>query len=277
MNHFRCLSRLLSACLLSILLSACQVIQVDVSTEQYPPFIKAAQQGDIAEAERLLKAGQLIDQTSIGNETAFHIAAAEGQDQMVTWLFAHDANLLAKTQNGETPADFARTEGKTSTEKLIASYADLLRKEEAATTKGDWETLRQLLATDVRRYTVLHVLVQRGYIDAAKKEIQAGADVNAKTVNGLIPLHKVIVTGNIELAKLLLDSGADVNARDIYNATPLFYAISLKNKGLVELYLGAGADPNIRVVWRNENALETAKRIGDVGITELIQQQLGQP
>jgi len=225
----------------------------------------------------LLKSGEFVAQTTIGNETALHIAAAEGQDKMVTWLFAHDANPVAKTQNGETPADFARSQGKAGTEKLILDYVDLRRREEEATARGNIEKLRQLLATDPRRYTVLHVLVKQGNVEAVKKEIRAGADVNAKTVNGGTSLHKVTASGNLELAKLLLDSGADVNARDVYNAAPLFYAISFKNKGLVKLYLEAGAHPNNRVVWGNQDALETARQIGDPEIIDLVRQHLSQP
>ena len=72
---------------LSYLLVACAAVQVN--TGQYPPLIKAAEQGDIAKAEELLKQGALINQTTIGNQTALHLAATTGQDEMVKWLLCY--------------------------------------------------------------------------------------------------------------------------------------------------------------------------------------------
>ena len=97
------------AVIISVLSLSCGF--VSVQSGQYPPFIKAAQTGNITEAEKLLKSGEFIAQTTIGNQTALHIAAAEGQDKMVEWLLFHEANPLAQDQNGKTPADFATKQG----------------------------------------------------------------------------------------------------------------------------------------------------------------------
>jgi ankyrin repeat protein len=89
-------------------------------------------------------------------------------------------------------------------------------------------------------------------LEAVKQHIAAGADVNAKDVNGYTPLdwaifnkdtetaallrkhggktsgelsiHKAAEAGNIEAVKQHLAAGADVNAKDDDGKTPLDHA-----------------------------------------------------
>lgn len=248
-------------------------ITVNSTSGTYPPFVKAAQQGDIPTAEQLLKSGELVNQKTIGDQTPLHIAAAEGQDAIVRWLLAHEANPLAKDQNGKTPADFAQSQGHNQTAQIILDYIQLVKSEESATAAGDKETLRRLLTQDIRKYTVLHIAAQAGATQIVADEIKTGADVKAQTVNGLTPLHKAIVSGKIEIVKKLLDAGANVNARDIYNNTPLYYAINYEDVEMIKLLLATGADLSIRSVWGNETALDFAKRRGNTKIIALLEQK----
>lgn len=121
-----CLKILLRNCLIRILifliLFTLNDCCVDIKAGKYPPFIKAAQQGDIKKVMELMKKGEYINQTTIGEQTALHIAAAEGQNEMVIWLLKNGANPLAQDLNGKTPADFARKQGKIDTERIILDY-----------------------------------------------------------------------------------------------------------------------------------------------------------
>jgi len=245
------LKRLSSAVLvaiISVFSVACSTIGIQVQPGYYPPFIKAAQEGNIAEAQKLVKSGVLVDETTIGNQTALFLAAAEGQDNMVKWLLSHEANPLAQDQNGKTAADFAKSQGHPGTAKIILDYIQLVKEEEQAQTAGDANTLRKLLTQDGRGYTILHLAAQNGATQVVADEIRSGADVNAQTATGLTPLHKAVISGKIEICQLLLNAGASVNARDIYDNTPLYYAIFYKNKEMVKLFLDTGADPSICVI-----------------------------
>lgn len=246
---------------------------VNVQSGQYPPFIKAAQQGNITESEKLLKSGEFVNQKTIGNQTALHIAAAEGQDDMVIWLLSHDADADAKDQNGKTPADFAISQGHAQTAQLLLDYIKLLKDEEQAYKAGDIEVFRKLLLQDVSKDTVLHLMAKAGNVKVVASEIKSGVDVNSQTVNGFTPLHNAVISGNIEICKLLIEAGADVNIVDVYNNSPLYFAVHYQNKDIVKLLLDAGADPNIRSVWRNESALDTAKRKGNVEIIALLEKK----
>lgn len=258
---------------ITLLTLACGAVSIQAQPGYYPPFVKAAQEGNITEAEKLLKSGELVNQTTIGNQTPLHLAAAEGQDDMVKWLLAHEANPLAQDQNGKTPADFAKSQGHAQTAQLILDYVELLKNEDTATRAGDTETLRKLLLQDGREYTLLHVAAQIGASQLVADEIKSGTDVNAQTVNGHTPLHKAVISGKVEIAQMLINGGADVNIGDIYNNTPLYYAISYENIDLIKLFLDAGADPNIHSVWGNETALDFAKRKGNTEIIALLEKK----
>ena len=51
-------------------------------------------------------------------------------------------------------------------------------------------------------------------IEAVKKTLADGADVNAKDDNGSTPLHPAAANDHKELAELLIEKGANVNAKD---------------------------------------------------------------
>jgi len=61
-----------------------------------------------------------------------------------------------------------------------------------------------------------------GIIEAIKRHLAAGTDVNAKASRGWTPLHSVATK---EVAELLIAKGADVNARGFLGITPLDKAV----------------------------------------------------
>lgn len=253
-----------------ILLAACMPVSVNTQAGSYPPLIKAAELGDIVLAEKLVKEGEFIGQTTIGNQTALHLAAKAGQDEMVMWLLARNANPFAEDQNGRTPADGASRQGHITTEKLLRDNMQLRLDEIQAVQNGNIEEARQLLLKDTRKETILHFAAERGNIELARQEIQAGVDVNVKTVTGATPLDRASAMGNIELAKVLVGFGSDVNAGDMYNLTALHYAVNGEHKDMVEYLLSVGADPSIRSTLGNQNVLELAETRGNDEIIELL-------
>ena len=76
----------------------------------------------------------------------------------------------------------------------------------------------------------------KGDIEAVKKHLDAGADVNAKDDQfGGTPLHHVTVKGHKEIAELLIAKGADVNVLDGGGYTPLDRAIKKNHPELADL------------------------------------------
>ena len=75
-------------------------------------------------------------------------------------------------------------------------------------------------------------------------QLDAGADINARTDTGETPLHRAVSSNkNLEVLTVLLDAGADVNARTDSGVTPLHVAASdSKTPEVITVLLDAGAD-----------------------------------
>ncbi|MGE0131295.1 MAG: ankyrin repeat domain-containing protein [Blastocatellales bacterium] len=74
----------------------------------------------------------------------------------------------------------------------------------------------------------------------------AGADVNAKDINGSTPLHYAAYYGHIQIAELLIARKANVNAKNFFGNTPLHFAMSMGKEALGDYLIKCGADTSIR-------------------------------
>ena len=94
-------------------------------------------------------------------------------------------------------------------------------------------------------FTALHFAAFFGKVEAARTLLDAGAVVNAYSVNELQvqPLHSAAAGRHHEVCRVLIAAGADVNATQRHEFTPLHAAAKHGDAELVELFLSAGADP----------------------------------
>jgi ankyrin repeat protein len=92
----------------------------------------------------------------------------------------------------------------------------------------------------------IHDAAHTGNIEAVKKHLDAGTDVNAKDEDGYTPLYAVAGGGHNEIAELLISKGADVNAKDKDGWTPLHEATMGGHKEVAELLIVKGADVNAK-------------------------------
>jgi ankyrin repeat protein len=84
---------------------------------------------------------------------------------------------------------------------------------------------------------------------------EAGANVNAREVDGNTPLHKTFFT---DVEEELLKVGADVNARNNKGETPIFTTF---NDDAIPLFIAHGADLTIRNKY-NKTVVEAAEERG---------------
>ncbi len=106
-----------------------------------------------------------------------------------------------------------------------------------------------------------------GNIDAIKKHLAAGADVNASDRNGVTPLRYAVVQDHGELVELLIAEGADVNATDENGATPLHMAATQGHKEIAMLLIAEGAD----VDWPSDDKSTPLRYAAVRGHTELVE------
>lgn len=129
----------------------------------------------------------------------------------------------------------------------------------AAARTGDLDRITVLLsdapdlvnAKDRRENTPLHLAVQGLQLEAAKRLVAAGADVNARNMLGAGALHFVAFAGHPEkdtraqrvaMTAFLIESGADVRAADRRGMTPLHVAAVKGRDELLEPLVAAKAD-----------------------------------
>jgi ankyrin repeat protein len=77
-------------------------------------------------------------------------------------------------------------------------------------------------------------------------ELDAGTDVNTRSIFNGTPLHRAVIDGTAEMVQLLIAAGADVNTRNKYTETPLHSAVTDGTAEMVQLLIAAGVDVNTR-------------------------------
>lgn len=98
-----------------------------------------------------------------------------------------------------------------------------------------------------KNWTPLWLAACRGYLTISKSLLEAGADPNIQTNQGVTPLKEAAQIGASELVKLLIGYGASVDLAPYeVKDGPLIAASARNHLFTVDILLKAGADPNIQ-------------------------------
>ena len=159
------------------------------------PLVLAAENGNAAVIEQLLKAGADPNSTVRSGETPLMLAARTGRVPAVKALLSAGAKVNAKEDwNGQTALMWAAAAGQgPAVQALIEGGADIRARSNAGTTP-------------------LMFAVRKGDMRSVQAMLAAGADVNEKRPDLATPLLVAIINGHEDLVDLLLDKGADPNA-----------------------------------------------------------------
>ena len=220
----------------------------------------AAARGNIEAIKQHLAAGTDVNAKGsflLAGGTPLYIAAGWGHKEVVELLINNGADVNAKDENGATPQDLAIQSKEFETADLLRKHGGKSGAEfsiQAAIAVGDIEAGKKHLAagSDVNAknsddWTPLHLAADKGHKEIAELLIDKGADVNAKDEDSWTPLHLAASDGHKEVVELFIDKGADVNAKDEDSWTPLHSAVqSLGHREVTELLIAAGADVNAK-------------------------------
>ncbi|XP_019854775.1 PREDICTED: ankyrin-1-like [Amphimedon queenslandica] len=183
-------------------------------------------------AKLLLEGGANPNLQSNYGSTPLSISCYEGHQKIVKLLldFNADPNIQMIQFNGLTPLMLACYHENHNIVKLLLQagvYVD-------AQSDHNWG-----------RITALHIASIRNDTQLVRLLLNANADVNVQTTEGLTPMYIACVQGNKEMLQFFIEKKADPNLGDKYGKSPLYAAIERNSVEIVTALLDTGADPNI--------------------------------
>lgn len=197
---------------------------------------------DTALAESLVTNNASLELVNVrdnqGNQ-AIHIAALNGNADLISFLLAHKADPTTTNYDGAMPLHAAASLGRTAVVELLlkqnvpvnARMVVGLTALTLASDHGYVEIVRDLLARDASPnlttktgVSALLSAADRGYVDIAKMLLDKGANINIRGDKEATPLHFAVRNGNIKMVQFLLDNKAEVNLRTRDGYTPLTIA-----------------------------------------------------
>ena len=163
----------------------------------------ASHWSDVETADRLIRAGADVNAANDLRMTPLALACTNASAGLVERLLNAGANPNTAIATGETPIMTCAGSGaRDAVRLLIDRGADVNAKE-----PGQHQTAL-MWAASARHTDVVRTLLARG------------ADPHARTRKGFTALHFAARVGDVHVAQLLLDAGVDVNVRSVPEPPP---------------------------------------------------------
>ncbi|KAA0716569.1 Ankyrin-1 [Triplophysa tibetana] len=231
----------------------------------------------------LLHQGIVLETTTKKGNTALHIAALAGQEQVVTELVNYGANVNAQSQKGFTPLYMAAQENHLEVVKFLLDNGanQMIPTEDGFTPlavalqQGHENVVALLINHGTKgkvRLPALHIAARNDDTRTAAVLLQNDPNPDVLSKTGFTPLHIAAHYENLNVSQLLLNRGADVNFTPKNGITPLHIASRRGNVIMVRLLLDRGA--KIDAKTKDElTPLHCAARNGHVRIIEILLDQ----
>jgi ankyrin repeat protein len=248
-------------------------------------LVSAVSGGRLDEARKLVKEhGARINPEGPKVETPLMSAASRGDWRAAEFLLELGANVNLRGKDGSTAltkalenahegrnrhetALFLKSRGAEPTTLAVAAFV------------GDMDAVRRFIdaGADVDErtppdgLTPLMAAALGGQRDVAARLLHSGCSVDAKDKKGMTALVKAVRMGQTKVLKVLLNAGADVNVKDDLGHTPLYHAIEPAVQVEVALaLLDGGADINARDTRWSRTILMQASNDGSLDAIRLL-------
>lgn len=255
-----------------------QALSCSVSNEH--AFFSAVQQGDLQRVEAALeREPHLISETTVYEKMSpLHIAAANGQIDVLSYLLDRNLHPDALSRNKQTPLMMAAMYGKVSCiERLLQAGANILLFDslhrrtclhyaanyghtncleavlsaaQSTPVADSWGFARFVNVRDGIGATSLHLAARMKHAGVVQLLLRNGAIVCATTGAhgrpGSTPLHLAARGGCLDSVRELLAWGADRIQRDASGRIPYAVALKYKHSACAALLNPSSAEP---LVW----------------------------
>lgn len=232
------------------------------------PLAEAINIGNHTLVEMLLDAGADADYRNQDNQSALMLAVSIGNTDIATMLLEHGAAVnMAEQLTGQTALMWAVGQGLEEMTRLLVNHgADVT----ARSYINDWPS--QITSEPRAQYrlaaglTVLHFAVRSGCMACVDDILEAGADINEPTPEGVTPLMIAIDNSHYDVALHLLDKGANPHIWDWWGRTALYSAIDMHNGGTSTAGTGGMLFGRAASQARGVSALHVAERLLEMGV-----------
>lgn len=223
---------------------------------------------------------EAVNLTDKTGKTALHLAAMQGNEDVVSLLLAHGANPNIADNSGALPLFYAAKFGHSATiDPLLVSENDpcsgsvqektpLL----AAIANKHEPTAMHLLhagmyceSSRIEGATALHLAATQGMTGLLTELIGVGANIEVPDSDGSTALVVAAKKGDTKIVEILLESGALINATDNSGNSALAYAASHGDQETVATLLAHGANVNLS----NKSGNTPLSLAADNGLSEM--------
>ena len=139
------------------------------------------------------------------------------------------------------------TESETQASDLTTNFGRLFSRLFQSSTKSDTGSTHRLIKNrqcklyEMMNMSLFHA-VARGNLTAVKRQIQQGADLNARDYNDCASIHIAAAKNHSNVVShFLIELGADINGKDAFGRTPLDVAVSSQHGYVASILRKAGA------------------------------------
>ena len=180
----------------------------------------AASEGDIEQLKKLLDNGINPDLGDYDNRAALHLAASEGNVDVLVYLVSRKADINVKDRWGGTPLEDAIRAGHELLARIIFSRGGRLPSDRA----GVW----------------LCRAAAEGDVHMVKTLLTNGCDVGAKDYDLRSPLHRAAAAGHLLVVDYLIYAGHPLNVLDRWGRSAMAEALVGKHRTCAVLIQAAG-------------------------------------
>ncbi len=191
------------------------------------PLYLAAENGSARAIELLLDAGADANEVGTEGETVLMTVARTGAVDAAELLLARGADVEARELwHGQTALMWAAGYGNAA---MIATLVDHGADVDARSAIEEWE--RQRTAEPRSKWlppggmTALSFAAREGCLECIGALVDAGANINLETSDGISPVVSALINGHYDVAAALVEAGTDPNLVDETGRGALYAAI----------------------------------------------------